>query len=296
MQLPIPFSSAFRCLRSALVLASGLSLAACATTSADQPKVTLSSGASVAYSLAGVPAKAAPSVAAEPLVVLQSGLGDGLSTWQSVADRVATRHAVFRYDRPGYGGSPSVAGPRDPCSVAQELHQVLQAAHLPPPYLLVGHSLGGLYHHAFARLYPEEVAGLLLLDPTHPDHFALMKVEAPAQAATVQALRWTLFGATARSEFDDQAGCRERLVGPPTRPVPTRLLVSTQRAPLEEGDFIPFLEQRRTDWLRLTGAPQIERVAQSGHYLQTDQPERVSQVIDAMVASASASSTTSPQP
>lgn len=232
----------------------------------------------VAWSLAGP----APSPRSGPVVVLQSGLGDGQAPWDAVSTRVAARHPVFRYDRPGYGRNESVDTPRDPCSVATELHTLLHAARLPPPYLLVGHSLGGLYQHAFARLYPDEVAAVLLLDPTHPDHLARLEAEAPALALSLKALRLTVFGATARREFDAQAGCRERLVGPPSRPLPTRLLVSTQRAPLERGEFEALLDRLREDWLRLSGAPQVERIAGAGHYLQTERPDAVAAAIEAL--------------
>ncbi|WP_176256863.1 alpha/beta fold hydrolase [Derxia lacustris] len=254
-------------------------LSACASAPAPADKsIAGPGGAPVAVSIER------PAVATGPVVVLQSGLGDGRAPWATVAQQLAARHTVFSYDRPGYGDSASVAGPRDPCSVAAELHQLLQSAGLPPPYLLVGHSLGGLYQHAFARLYPQDVAGVLLLDPTHPDHLVSLKATSPALAGTVQVMRSVLFGAAARREFDDQAICRERLIGPPPQPLPTRLLVSTRRAPLEEGAFADMLDRLRDDWLLLTGAARVERVPDAGHYLQTDQPARVVAAIDALAS------------
>ncbi|MBK7417536.1 MAG: alpha/beta hydrolase [Dechloromonas sp.] len=62
---------------------------------------------------------------------------------------------MFAYDRPGYGSNPASNTPRDPCTIATELRDQLRSAGLPPPYVLVGHSLGGLYQYVFARLYPE---------------------------------------------------------------------------------------------------------------------------------------------
>lgn len=222
----------------------------------------------------------------EPVVVLQSGLGDSRQPWLGVARELARqRHAVFSYDRPGYGNSPGVDGPRDPCSVASELHALLQASRVDPPYLLVGHSLGGLYQHAFARMYPQDVAGLLLLDPTHPEHLAGMKRDTPTLAATVTGMRYLTFVPAARREFDDQAGCNTRLMGPPTLPVPTRLLVSTKRSPLESSDFAALLERLRTDWLQLTGATAVEPLAGAGHYLQKERPAEVVKAVNEMLAS-----------
>ena len=106
-----------------------------------------------------------------PVVVFESGLGARLETWSTVFTAVAQDTTVFAYDRPGYGGSESPSTPRDGAHVVDELRAVLAANGLPPPYLLVGHSLGGLYVQYFARRYPTEVAGVVLVDATHPEQF-----------------------------------------------------------------------------------------------------------------------------
>ena len=67
-------------------------------------------------------------------------------------EELASGQAVFAYDRPGYAGNPASEAPRDPCTVAAELRAQLRTAGLQPPYVLVGHSLGGLYQYVFARL------------------------------------------------------------------------------------------------------------------------------------------------
>lgn len=219
-----------------------------------------------------------------PVVVLQSGLGDGRATWNTVWPRLTARHHVFALDRPGYGDSPSTAAPRDPCQVAGELHAALHEARVPPPYLLVGHSLGGLYQVAFARLFPAETAGLLLLDPTHPDHWAALQRETPGTAAWVTGLRSTLFTPTMRAEFDAQAQCLDGL--PPwPQEVPARLLFSGRFGPLETEEFQRVLIRLRQDWQQRLGAP-AETVADSGHYLHRDAPERVIQALERLMNTA----------
>src|SRR5574343_1205197 len=120
------------------------------------------------------------SAAAAPTVVLQAGLGDGQSAWRPVLPALQQLGPVFAYDRPGYGSAASVDGARDPCTIARELHALLQQQQVAPPYLLVGHSIGGLYQYVYARLYPQEVAGMVLLDPTHTEHWASMQQQVPA--------------------------------------------------------------------------------------------------------------------
>ena len=229
----------------------------------------------LAYSLTG---------AGLPTVVLQSGLGDGRAPWAAVVSRLSATHTVFSYDRPGYGESSASAEARDPCSVAAELHSVLGAAGVAPPYVLVGHSLGGLYQYAFARLYPAEVAALVLLDPTHPTHWRRMQADTPTLASVVSGLRATVFSAPMRREFDDQEKCIDRLSSLPPVNKPTRLLTRTRFEMVEKGAFENMVHALERDWVSLTGAGRVEPIDGSGHYLHKDQPARVVAAIEAVAA------------
>jgi pimeloyl-ACP methyl ester carboxylesterase len=130
-----------------------------------------------------------------PVVVFESGLGDGLSPWNSVASRVAKRAQVLTYSRAGYDRSTASKAPREPATIAAELDELLQALSLRPPYVLVGHSIGALYVQAYAAAHPDRVAALVLVDPTHPDQLARMHHEAPVDAALVAALSHLFVGA-----------------------------------------------------------------------------------------------------
>lgn len=254
-----------------LWLVAGL-LTACSTSPTRMASVGSGPAIAYAYTLAG----------AAPAVVLQSGLGDGVGPWDAVSQTLQGRRAVFAYDRPGYGASPAASGPRDPCTVAAELHALLAATGVKPPYVLVGHSLGGLYQYVFARLYPGEVAGLVLLDPTHPRHWQTMQAQAPGAAAVIKGLRATLFSAAARQEFDDQAVCLERVERVTAPLPPTQILVSGRFGPAEGEAFQRMVGQLREDWLKLTGASAFSTVEGSGHYLQREAPARVVQAIESV--------------
>ncbi|MCP2168238.1 alpha/beta fold hydrolase [Goodfellowiella coeruleoviolacea] len=99
-------------------------------------------------------------------------------------DYFGVQHQVSRfttavvYDRGGTGYSDPLPLPRTATSVAEELHELLHAQHIPAPYVLAAHSLGGLYAHRFAQLYPGEVAGLVWLDGLHRDWDEFMPAEA----------------------------------------------------------------------------------------------------------------------
>ncbi len=104
-----------------------------------------------------------------PVIVLDAGLGDWSPTWIAIQQRLASRTTVCAYDRAGYGFSNPASSPRTSDTIARELHDLLRAANLPAPYVLVGHSFGGLNVLAFTELYRRDVAGLVLVDGTAPD-------------------------------------------------------------------------------------------------------------------------------
>src|SRR5690349_11140042 len=104
-----------------------------------------------------------------PTVVFESGFGQPGYSWLLVQRRVAATNRACWYDRAGNGWSDEATGKRYSVSVAIDLHRLLTAAHVPPPYVLVGHSLGGFHVRVFHAMYPREVAGLVLVDPSNED-------------------------------------------------------------------------------------------------------------------------------
>jgi pimeloyl-ACP methyl ester carboxylesterase len=104
-----------------------------------------------------------------PTVILDSGLGDSYISWRKVQPQIAKFTRVCSYDRAGLGYSDSSSRPRTSQVMAEELHALLQAASIAPPYLLVGHSMGGYDVRLYASLYRKEVAGMVFVDASHPD-------------------------------------------------------------------------------------------------------------------------------
>lgn len=104
-----------------------------------------------------------------PTVVLEYGLVGSFLEWHRVQPEIARFARVCSYDRAGYGWSDTSPRPRTPEIMAEELHTVLQKGGEKPPFILVGHSMGGFDVLMFRHRYPDQVAGLVLLDATHPD-------------------------------------------------------------------------------------------------------------------------------
>ncbi len=116
-----------------------------------------------------------------PTVVFEAGAGEFGLVWSPVAEKVAEFATVVVYDRAGFGWSDPAPGGTavDPVG---SLRQLLATRQLAPPYILVGHSLGGLRMRAFAARWPETVGGLLLVDATHEQQFARLPERFVARA------------------------------------------------------------------------------------------------------------------
>jgi pimeloyl-ACP methyl ester carboxylesterase len=103
-----------------------------------------------------------------PTVVLEPGAGEMSSNLGWITPAVARDTRVCVYDRAGRGWSEPADTPQDGLQIATDLHTLLQRGHIPGPYVLAGHSFGGLYVLAFAARYPDDVAGMVLVDSTAP--------------------------------------------------------------------------------------------------------------------------------
>ena len=112
-----------------------------------------------------------------PTVVVDTGMGDFSTSWQGIQPEVSKSVRICTYDRAGYGWSDASPYPRTAEQMANELHQLLVNARIEPPYILVGHSLGGFTIRVFASQYPDEVAGMVLVDSGHEEQLERLPPE-----------------------------------------------------------------------------------------------------------------------
>ncbi len=103
-----------------------------------------------------------------PAVIFESGISATCLNWMRVRADIEPFARAITYDRAGLGWSDAATSPRTTSTIIYELHSLLEAAEIPGPYILVGHSYGGMLVRAYAARYPGEVAGLILVDPLAP--------------------------------------------------------------------------------------------------------------------------------
>ena len=208
-----------------------------------------------------------------PVVVFENGLGGTMDWWTRVLPEIAKETTAFAYNRPGYGESAPAASSRDGLHVVAELRAALHDLGLPPPYVLVGHSLGGLYMQLYARRHPDEVAALVLVDSTHPEQ---MK-GAGAQENWPLWLHATMgvaTSATAKAELDQINATGQAVLDlPPPTGMPVFVL-SAERPLRETSALAVDANEKRRDIMRLyPGATQIW--VDSGHAIPLEKPEAV---------------------
>jgi pimeloyl-ACP methyl ester carboxylesterase len=107
--------------------------------------------------------------AGQPLVVLEAGAFNSADTWRDVHAPIAEFARVCAYDRPGRGTSPTITGELTTTEFVELIRGLLQRASEAPPYLIVGHSMGGLIAMHYAALHPSEVTAMVLVDSSHED-------------------------------------------------------------------------------------------------------------------------------
>ncbi|HKE45499.1 MAG TPA: alpha/beta fold hydrolase [Steroidobacteraceae bacterium] len=209
-------------------------------------------------------------------VVLASGLGDTLDIWKTVQPLIADHCArTISYTRAGYPGSDDAEGTRDAATNVSELRAELKRRGVAPPYVLVGHSLGGLYMQYYARQYPQEIEGLVLIDSTHWDqHLQLNPQSAGAgDHATflLLSMPWIM-----RRELNDSTAAGEQVhESPPAGNVPTIVLSRTRalhgETPASQALAVLLQDDITSDF----PAARHVQVFDSGHYIQRDRPEVV---------------------
>ncbi|MGO4540450.1 alpha/beta fold hydrolase [Paenibacillus sp. 2TAB19] len=109
----------------------------------------------------------------KPTLVLINGGSGPIEGWMKILPDISAASTVFSYNRLGVAGSDKLQHPQDGVTIVEHLREALQLAGLKPPFVLVGHSLGGLYANLYARKYPDEVAGVVFLESSTPGDISL---------------------------------------------------------------------------------------------------------------------------
>ena len=218
-----------------------------------------------------------------PTVVFEAGFGAGLTSWSTVQSNIAKFARTVSYDRAGIGQSEAGPKPRAAKQIALELHTALQNAGIGPPYVLVGHSFGGIYVRVFADMYPKEVAGIVLIDPSQEtfDDWTRTHQEAQRTALDEQIAKASQ-GVRDESAEVNTSYQQARAAKVPAG-VPVILLTAMKDDTMPAGVRKVWAEKHE-EWIaKVPGGKHIV-VENSGHFIQAEQPrvviDPIKQVVD----------------
>ncbi len=206
-------------------------------------------------------------------VIFENGLGGRMEWWKEVLPETSKDTTTFAYNRPGYGNSDPVSSPRDGSHIVEELRTLLHSKGMKPPYILVGHSLGGLYMQLFARRYPNEVSALILVDSTHPQQLdgegALEK-----RSFLVRGILGVLVIGSAKDELDLLPQTGKQVLDLPTLSNKPVFVLSASKPLDEKSKVADDANEKRKDVARLyPGSKQVW--VDSGHAIPLEKPASV---------------------
>jgi pimeloyl-ACP methyl ester carboxylesterase len=212
-----------------------------------------------------------------PTVILEAGTGDSSEVWSAVQKQVEQFAHVCSYDRLGLGKSdkPAVAHTAD--EIVGDLHQLLQAARIPPPYVMVGHSIGGIYVRKYAARYHTEVKGLVLLDSAHEEQFARVSQVSPQWAQRIRD-RFPENEQRAQGFLPGNERLEWHFNGPLVVIEHGQMPPSAASDPMARQSEVVF-HLLQKDLAGRSKYGQLLEAKKSGHYIQRDEPELVIQSI-----------------
>jgi len=220
-----------------------------------------------------------------PVVVLDSGLGGTSQAWGKIQSIVAGFAQVVSYDRAGLGQSEPGPAPRSANQIAKELYRLLKNAKIPSPYVLVGHSLGGIHILTFASLYPGEVAGLVFVDAKDGTTFDAWRDELDEEKYNELLSGFNNSYAKTTGAVKDEweslknsIGKSEKLEGLPDVPVIVLSSIRLSEAEKQWGITPEVVQSSLGAHKRLAEQfPQgvLIKTDNSGHHIQDEEPELV---------------------
>ncbi len=212
-----------------------------------------------------------------PVVVLETFGPASLETWNRIQPRIARFARVVSYDHAGYWASEPGPKPRDATRIARALHAALASANLPPPYVLVGYSFGGPYIRVFAGLYPDEVAGMVFVDPTQEAFMAMLNEMFPELNVVTEADRLE------QSEWGMQWPSMDQARDARLPDVPMALITGGQAHDVLSRKLLPRWQAEHAKWLNQFPHAKHIVTTNSGHGVVFTEPELIVQAVQEIV-------------
>jgi pimeloyl-ACP methyl ester carboxylesterase len=224
-----------------------------------------------------------------PSIVLIGGFGSPIQSWQGVYEKMYTHSSIFTYNRAGIGLSENVTGVRDAQTIATELKMILDFNQIKPPYVLVAHSMGGIYARMFYHLHPNQVKGIVLVDATHEDQLEILLSQLPPpvkdmvfaeMTAVNDSILNSLPSGSMKEEFraNFQSNYDQIKQFPSISNIPIYVITSTKITADNPAFVIDIKQQLHQQWAIAAGTKgKFVATNKSGHDVHLEEPALVAE-------------------
>jgi pimeloyl-ACP methyl ester carboxylesterase len=226
-----------------------------------------------------------------PSIVLVGGFGSELSTWKNLYASMNPCSSVFAYNRAGIGASENISGNRDAATIAAEMKTILDANNIRAPYILVAHSIGGIYARMFYHFNPGKVKGIVLIDATHENQLdsLLSMIPQPQSdlvyaemAALNDSILNTYPAGSIKEEFRANFSTNYMQIKqyPAITAVPIYAITSTKTDEENPAFLFDIKKQLHEQWALSAGTKgKFVTTNKSGHFIQMEEPALVAEGI-----------------
>lgn len=224
----------------------------------------------------------------EPTIVIDVAMGETLLSWDTLQTKLGQITTVVTYDRLGLGKSDSTNAPRTIENLSKDLNEFLGTNEIPGPYLFIGHSLGASIIRKYQNDHPENVLGMILIDPIHEDQFdRLMAIKPKEEREKILKDREEFERTLANGErneavqYHQQRAAMRQVQFPKNIPITIIGSFQVGRGATDEDRQI----KKELFGQCLAQAPQIKLIAttKSGHYIQDSEPELLLEEVKLMI-------------
>ncbi|EFM10782.1 alpha/beta hydrolase fold protein [Paenibacillus curdlanolyticus YK9] len=222
--------------------------------------------------------------AGAPTIILINGGSGPIEGWYKIFHALSMEASIFAYNRLGVGGSSKPTSPQHGQAIVDALMQVLADLKIPPPYLLVGHSLGGLYANLLARQFPAQVAGVVLLESSHPDDLSINETQ-NALIRGINRMLSALDSFSAHRKWNEAHWVKHTVqqieAADPFPNTPLIVVSGTKKPPMMPAHAMEIRSKNQLELVRLSPRGIHILASQSGHFPQLTEPDVVTQAIRA---------------
>ena len=226
----------------------------------------------------------------QPTIVIEAAMGDDSESWEDIQAKLSHFATVVTYDRLGLGKSQSTTMPRTVANFANDLDEFLTTENISPPYILMGHSLGGFIIRKYQNDHPEKVVGMILVDPLHEYQYEmLMAIKTKADQEKTKSEVQEFYQNQplgVQNEFKEyHYNCQVMQKLPFAMDLPITIIASLMVNESVTKEERLVKKELFENWKK--DAPQIKTIytTKSGHYIQDTEPELILDAVKSMIKS-----------